>query len=450
MPSFTYTNSPYFKTYTPDFNFIPDRTNSNPSSPSPMGLPPETIQVNFNNKRVCETTPLGNVTPGQPHESSIQTLYQRIVRLTPFAREVAYTPCLDADIDLDDEDTTSEKAPELTLPFPQLPFRLPLEDGQEISVKDFHSLFLWACTNDNNDNVEVIKQLAQAVPSSTFMRLTTTGAGEGPALNAFARAAISGNEKVLSYLCAAFPDATKQKQEALHWAVKHKQSRSVEILCTKGNANPNSMYPDGQTALQISMELTDTSTMSVLLSAGADVKKFYNHIANSYFYKAFKQGNNDVIRTLISVVPDVNKSISKGGIRLLHLAAWSGNLEIIDHLIERNARINQSTGWWNGSATPMHFAALESHQQAMFKLIDNGGNLYQSKANIDGIFWHVEGTYPSNLAVFRQDLLEKILFYLHGGTPLELYPGSPDKSQAESQAEQASLINHMERHGKIL
>lgn len=445
MPSFSFNNLSGSRTWTLEFNFNPNRTNSNPSSPPPMGLPPETIRVNFNGKRVRETTPLGNFTPGQPHESSNQTLYQRIVRLFPFAREVACTPCLDADIDLDDDDTTSEKAPELTLPFPQLPFTLPLVDGQEISVKDFHSLYLWACTNDN---VEVIKQLAQAVPSSTFMRLTTTGAGEGPTLNAFARAAISGNEKVLSYLCAAFPDARKQKQEALHWAVKHKQSRSVEILCIKGNANPNALYPDGQTALQISMELTDTSTMSVLLSAGADVNKFYNDIAKSYFYKAFKQGNNDVIRTLISAVQDVNKSISKGGIRLLHLAAWSGNLEIIDHLIERNARINQSTGWRNGRATPMHFAALESHQQAMFKLIDNGGNLYAGKANIDGFFWCEEGSY-SNQSVARQNLFGKMPFCIFGGTPLELCVGTPHEPEAESQAElQASLKNYMEKHGK--
>ncbi|WP_422451062.1 MULTISPECIES: ankyrin repeat domain-containing protein [unclassified Endozoicomonas] len=330
-------------------------------------------------------------------------------------------------------------------------------------MEDFQSLFLWACSNNN---ANVINHLAQAVPSSTFMRLTTTGAGENPALNPFARAAISGNKKVLTYLCATFPDARIQKQEALHWAVKNRQSKSVEILCKEGKANPDSpcpkslypdslylelLYPNGLTALQKSMEIEDTDTMRVLLSAGANVKRFYHNIASSYFYKAFKQGNNDIISMLISAVPDVNKPIITGGIRLLHLAAWSGNLEMIDHLIERNARINQSTGRLNGSATPMHFAALEGHLQAMFKLIDNGGNLDEGKANIAGFFWHEEGTYPSTAPSARQDLLEKMPFCLFGGTPLELCVGIPLTSKAESQAElQASLINHMEKHRKNL
>ena len=468
MPKFSFTHSSATRRYTLECSFTLNprttnhRTNSNPDSP-PSGTQPETIRVNFNGKRVRETTPTGNLPTVQPHESFTQTLFQRIARFSPFAREAAYTPCLD--IDLDDDETTSENASESSLPFPQLPFKLPLDDGQEISVEDFQSLFLWACSNNN---ANVINHLAQAVPSSTFMRLTTTGAGENPALNPFARAAISGKKKVLSYLCATFPDARIEKQEALHWAVKNRQSKSVEILCKEGKANPDSpcpkslypdslylelLYPDGLTALQKSMEIEDTDTMRVLLSAGANVKRFYHNIASSYFYKAFKQGNNDIISILISAVPDVNEPIITGGIRLLHLAAWSGNLEIIDHLIKRNAKINQSTGWRHGSATPMHFAALEGHLQAMFKLIDNGGNLYEGKANIARFFYHEEGTYPSitHTPVSRQDLHEKMPFCLYGGTPLELCLGLPLKSKAESQAElQASLINHMEKRRKNL
>ncbi|WP_209277497.1 ankyrin repeat domain-containing protein [Thalassotalea sp. G20_0] len=463
---FSYTNPSTYRTYTFEFSFTLNprtanrRTDSNPGSNPPSGTHPETIRVNFNGKRVRETTPTGNLPTVQPHESFIQTLFQRIVRLSPFAREAAYTPCLD--IDLDDDDTTSENASESSLPFPQLPFKLPLDDGQEISVEDFQSLFLRACSNDN---AKVINHLAQAVPSSTFMRLTTTGAGENPALNPFARAAISGNKRVLSYLCATFPDARIEKQEALHWAVKNRQSKSVEILCKEGKANPDSpcpnslypdslyldlLYPDGLTALQKSMEIEDIDTMRVLLSAGANVKRFYHNIASSYFYKAFKQGNNDIISMLISAVPDVNKPIITGGIRLLHLAAWSGNLEMIDHLIKRNARIDLSTGRRNGKATPMHFAALEGHQLTMFKLIDNGGNLYKGKASINKFFWYIETKSHNTFYMFKQHLLNKSFYFYKGGTPLELYAGFTPGSEAESHNLQATLINYMGRNGKSL
>ncbi|MGI2027084.1 ankyrin repeat domain-containing protein [Endozoicomonas acroporae] len=469
MPKLSFTNSSGTRTFTLEYSFTLNprttnpKTNSNPDSP-PSGTHPETIRVNFNGKRVRETTPTGNLPTVQPHESFTQTLFQRIVQLSPFVREAACTPRLDTDIDLNDDGTTPENASESSLPFPQLPFTLPLVDGQEISVEDFQSLFLWACSDDN---ANVINHLAQAVPSSTFMRLTTTGEGEGPTLDPFARAAISGNNRVLSYLCATFPDARIEKQEALHWAVKNKQPKSVEILCKEGKANPDSpcpnslypdslyldlLYPDGLTAIQKSMEIEDTDTMRVLLSAGANVKRFYHNIASSYFYKAFKQGNNDVIRTLLSAVKDVNKPIIEGGIRLLHLAAWSGNLEIIDHLIEHGAKINQSTGRWNGRATPMHFAALEGHLPTMFKLIDNGGNLYEGKANINKFFWRIEAKFPSTCYMLKQHLFDKSLYFFKGGgTPLELYVGLPPQAEAESKHKlQATLINYMDKNGKSL
>ncbi len=453
MPKLSFTNSSGTRTFTLECSFTLNprttnrRTNSNPDSP-PSGTHPETIRVNFNGKRVRETTPTGNLPTVQPHESFTQTLFQRIVQLSPFVREAACTLRLDTDIDLNDDGNTSENASESSLPFPQLPFTLPLVDGQEISVEDFQSLFLRACSNDN---ANVINHLAQAVPSSTFMRLTTTGEGEGPTLDPFARAAISNHEKILSCLCTAFPDARKQKQEALHWAVKNRQSKSVEILCKEGKADPDSLYTDGLTALQKSMEIEDTDTMRVLLSAGTDVNRFYYDIARSYFYKAFKQGNNDVIRTLLSAVKDVNKPIIEGGIRLLHLAAWSGNLEIIDHLIEHGAKINQSTGRWNGRATPMHFAALEGHLPTMFKLIDNGGNLYEGKANINKFFWRIEAKFPSTCYMLKQHLFDKSLYFFKGGTPLELYVGIPPQAEAKSKHKlQATLINYMDKNGKSL
>jgi ankyrin repeat protein len=108
--------------------------------------------------------------------------------------------------------------------------------------------------------------------------------------------------------------------------------------------------------------------------------------------KAVDSADLDECKSLINAGADVNKP-NRDGFLPLQLAAFNGNTDIVNLLVDAGARVNMHPEYAIKSESPLHYAAFEGHIDVVKLLIDAGAFI-DAKNKL--------GRTPLNLAAFRE------------------------------------------------
>jgi len=102
------------------------------------------------------------------------------------------------------------------------------------------------------------------------------------------------------------------------------------------------------------------------------------------FYKAVKDGNLAQVQSLLKEQPDLVHARDDSKSTPLHYAAWKGEAEIIEVLLDAGADIqahNENDHW---GTTPLHAAAHGNRKQATEVLIRRGADVNAVRATGKG------------------------------------------------------------------
>ena len=163
-----------------------------------------------------------------------------------------------------------------------------------------------------------------------------------------------------------------ERETPLIDAVKSSDRMAVRLLL-QDRVDVNSAQGDGSTALHWAVYKSDAETTALLLHAGADL-----NIPNNYGVTALglasKNGDALIIQQLIRAGANPNEPVHavNASETPLMLAARSGRVDAVKHLLNVGASIN-ATEVWNGQ-TALMWAAAEGHVPVVETLLDFGAD----------------------------------------------------------------------------
>lgn len=165
--------------------------------------------------------------------------------------------------------------------------------------------------------------------------------------NALQAAAHEKNSTIVQMLLDAGADVNAQGGEygnALHCACSSGHNRIAQMLLEHG-ADVNVMA-GGNSALSLATKCRDSDLLELLLASGANVEialQTLDSVDDQIYLKqhaldyAAAAGNQNMVKILISAGADVNYA-SKSDLRVpLHLAAESGQIDMVTTLLDANA-----------------------------------------------------------------------------------------------------------------
>lgn len=242
-------------------------------------------------------------------------------------------------------------------------------------------------------------------------------------------AALRGHKAIVELLLekGANPD-TKDKigSTPLHWAAYQGHAGVVEALAAR-TRDINARNADNKTPLEIAKT---PEAKNILRKYGAWVEADL-----PYIRKAVQSGNVKVTAAILDKAPGLVNATDKDAATPLHIAAFQGNRELVDLLVQRGASVN-AMGKKRESAlhlatlkgsteiaqtliahgadinargqkgeTPLHFAAVYGHKDLAAMLIAKGA-LVGVKNEL--------GTTPLHLAAWRGPIELVELLVTHG------------------------------------
>ena len=200
-------------------------------------------------------------------------------------------------------------------------------------------------------------------------------------------------------------------------AAKREDLTAVRNLLQAG-ADPNSIAPDGSTALHWAVHRNNPAILDVLLTAGAkpDMVTRYRIAPLTL---AAENGNASIMERLLSAgaSPD---SISEENQTVLMTAARNGNADAVRLLLRRGAKVNAAESF--RGQTALMFAAGEGNTAAVELLLDAGAELNaRSKAGYTPLLFAVRNN--------RYDTVKYLI--AHGANPNDaIQDGTPALSIA--------------------
>ena len=172
-------------------------------------------------------------------------------------------------------------------------------------------------------------------------------------------------------------DALRRTSTPLLEAIQKKHKPIVEVLLNNGAAVNGPVGAKG-TPLQMACHSGKADIVSVLLEHGADVDAFSAHDRKTPLTIACSSNTTlDIVQLLINAGADVNGGA--GVIAPLHWAAYVGNIEALDLLIQSGADVNRLStdeywGFWPAGDTPLHFAIFNENLITLNRLLEAVAN----------------------------------------------------------------------------
>ncbi len=158
-------------------------------------------------------------------------------------------------------------------------------------------------------------------------------------------------------------------------AVENDDAATIEVLLKNG-LSPNQMVREGDPALVRAIRLGNEKTLQILLKAeNLDVNMSSTYGENALMLAAFS-GNMDLTQLLLEKGAFVSKTI---GWTALHYAATNGHDDIVKLLIEKGADVNVRTDF---GVTPLYMASRGKHRQVVMTLLRAGA--YRDLCNLNG------------------------------------------------------------------
>ena len=148
-------------------------------------------------------------------------------------------------------------------------------------------------------------------------------------------------------------------------AVQRDRGDVVEKMLAEG-MDPNTYVVDGDPAIVRAIRVDSKSVLKVLLDAkGINIDQASDFGETALMLAAFK-GDMKLVNTLLERGASINRV---GGWTPLHYAATNGHTEIMKLFIEKGARVNVLTA---SGVTPLYMAARHPSREAVMLLLKAG------------------------------------------------------------------------------
>ncbi|XP_047128763.1 transient receptor potential cation channel subfamily A member 1 homolog isoform X1 [Hydra vulgaris] len=185
-----------------------------------------------------------------------------------------------------------------------------------------------------------------------------------------------GNQKTIQTLlkCGAQVDLTNtEEQTALHIAVINNNVDGVELLLSFLEAKKiiDMSDKDNNTCLHIACKSGFEKIAIMLMDANANVRSRNNFEQTPLHLAAFF-GQEDVVDNILEINPSVINDLDREGNSPLHLAAMNGHVNVISFLLKSGASINDKN---TKGFTPLVCAVKKGQTEAVKKLILEGANI---------------------------------------------------------------------------
>ena len=146
----------------------------------------------------------------------------------------------------------------------------------------------------------------------------------------------------------------------------------------------------------IAPEAGDVAQVRAWLDAGLDPDCLADRVGTGLMIAAW-HGNIPMMELLVARGADVNKSNALGEQALMH-AAWRGNVDAVKWLLAKGARVNNGNLRWSA----IHYSAFAGQGKATALLLDNGADINARSTN---------GSSPLMMAVYEghEDMVKQLL-----------------------------------------
>jgi ankyrin repeat protein len=143
--------------------------------------------------------------------------------------------------------------------------------------------------------------------------------------------------------------------------IKEGQLAQVEQLIERNHDLVNSKDAQGMSPVVVATYYGEPKIAELLVSKGATLN----------FFEASMIGNLSEVKEAIKKDPSIVNSFSSDGFTALHLAAFFGQAEVMQYLIEKGANVN-SVARNVMKVMPLHSAAAQSNVRIVELLLDQG------------------------------------------------------------------------------
>ncbi|MBN2081963.1 ankyrin repeat domain-containing protein [bacterium] len=209
---------------------------------------------------------------------------------------------------------------------------------------------------------------AGAPPDGTF------GQNKTPVIQL---AIFSGNPEVVELLTSRgisldAPDATGKT--ALMEAAQQGQAELVRSLLDAG-AKVNVVDGDGRSALHRAIVSGSLETTQAIVEGGADLELADLTAGITPLAVAVMFSSDDLVAYLLSQGADANRRIASSGASLLHLACISGNIKIVDLLLDQGLSINATDDLRHSTPLVAAIENLDADPAFIKALLERGADV---------------------------------------------------------------------------
>jgi uncharacterized protein len=185
-------------------------------------------------------------------------------------------------------------------------------------------------------------------------------------------------------------------------AVRLDDVKTVQALLERG-FDPNTVSPTGVPGLMIAVREPSLKVAQLLASWPKTTTEVHNDKDESVLMLAALKGDLPLVKQLVERNADVNKP----GWTPLHYAASSGQVLVIEFLLEHSAYIDAESP--NGS-TPLMMAAMYGSPEAVKVLIQAGADLnVQNQLGLTALDFAVRGRRQNAKALIETGLQRQAL-----------------------------------------
>ncbi|VDD91309.1 unnamed protein product [Enterobius vermicularis] len=231
-----------------------------------------------------------------------------------------------------------------------------LKNGANVNAVDFdgRTPLLWAACNGNP---EAIIALLQAGASRTVVDRNQLGVLHCAASQGHANALhilIQSSEQSL------IDSVDRNGDTPLFYAVSLGHYECAKLLLTSG-ANPNQQDNRLKTPSHCAAAKGQLRLLKMLKHYGASFE-IQNRRGDIPLHEAIQAGCKDIIEWLLSIQPSTLNATNHAGRSGLHLAAATGNMEIVVLLCTKNAEIDPLMLSDGKLYTPLDLAEIKGHE----------------------------------------------------------------------------------------
>ncbi|USN50942.1 MAG: ankyrin repeat domain-containing protein [Myxococcales bacterium] len=188
-------------------------------------------------------------------------------------------------------------------------------------------------------------------------------------------AASAGQIEVIEALIKSRAEVDEQDDQgntALHLAIVRKEKDAV-IALLEGGANPNIKENSNSfTPLHLAANTGQIEVIEALIKSEAEVDE-QDDQGNTALHLAIVRKEKDAVIALLEGGANPNIKENSNSFTPLHLAANTGQIEVIEALIKSRAEVDEQDDQGN---TALHLAIVRKEKDAVIALLDGGANPY--------------------------------------------------------------------------